>query len=142
MSNKGVLTKILAIAGTLLVWFPLLAPILFSTSRLAEGGVFHFDYLMPAELFLAAFLGGGLLFWAALRARSHIKIFRWGLVIAVVALAGSQGLAVASGLATGEIGRDTVWWIIVLILLAVYVLALLGMGIGGITLLRELFRKK
>ena len=141
MFTKGILTKILAISGIILVWFPLLAPILFSALRLARGGDFRFDYLMPAELFPAALLGGGLLLWAALRARSYRKIIGWGVGIAVVTLVGSQGLAVVSGLASGEIGRDTIWWIIVLTLLAVYVLALLGMGIGGIFLLRGLFRK-
>jgi hypothetical protein len=51
MEKKNKLTKILAIAGTLLVWFPILAPILFFVPGMMRRRMFHFDYLMPAELF-------------------------------------------------------------------------------------------
>ena len=70
MENKGVLTKILAIAGTVLVWLPILAPILFTTIRFIQRHMFRFDYLMSAELFPAVLVGGGILLWAALRAHS------------------------------------------------------------------------
>ena len=33
--------------------------------------MFRFDYLMPVELFPAALIGGGLLVWVSLRARSR-----------------------------------------------------------------------
>jgi hypothetical protein len=53
-------TKFLAIAGAVLVWFPLLAPVLFWIPRLVRGGmfIFRFDYLIPAELFPFTLLGG------------------------------------------------------------------------------------
>ena len=66
--KRGVFTKILAIAGTVLVWIPLLAPVLFSMIFSVKSGMFRMDYLMPAELFYFALLGGVLLLWAALRA--------------------------------------------------------------------------
>lgn len=44
-------TKALAIAGTLLVWLPVLAPLVFSVVRLFNRQKFLLDFLMPAELF-------------------------------------------------------------------------------------------
>ena len=61
MKKKNLFTKILAIAGTVLVWFPILAPFLLSVAVIFTNHVFRFDYLMPAELFPFALVGGGLL---------------------------------------------------------------------------------
>jgi hypothetical protein len=61
MEKRDAFTKVLAIVGTVLVWFPILAPVLLSVVVLIKGRVFHFDYLMPAELFPAILVGGGLL---------------------------------------------------------------------------------
>ena len=140
MENKGVLTKILAIVGTVLVWFPILAPILLSTILFIQRQIFRFDYLMPAELGLFAFGGGILLLVAAIRARSHVKLIGWGLGIAFVMVVGGQALAVVTGLASGET-EPTGWqWILVLGSLAAYSLAIVAIGIGGILLLRDLFK--
>jgi hypothetical protein len=73
MEKKNVLTKILTIVGTVFVWFPILAPILASATFFIEVRRLRLDYLMPAELFMFFFVGGGLLIWAALRARLHLK---------------------------------------------------------------------
>ena len=70
MKTHNRLTKLLAIVGTLLVWFPILAPIVVTLAYFFISGLFRFDYLMPAELFLAVIIGGGLLIWAAFRART------------------------------------------------------------------------
>jgi hypothetical protein len=140
MEKKGAFTKILTIAGTALVWFPILAPILFSAVVLIRERIFQFDYLMPAELFPAVLVGGGLLVWAALRARSRRGIIGWGLVAAAVLLMGGQALAVATGLASGETGRESVWFTIVLAAMAVYSAAVVVTGVGGVLLLRDLFK--
>ncbi len=142
MEKKGVFTKILGIVGTVLVWFPLLAPVLFAvvTFIRRRGRMFRFDYLMPAELFPAALVGGGLLIWAALRARSRQKLVGWGLGIAVGSLVGGQALAVVTGLASGEMEMAGWPWALVLASLAVYVLALIAIGVGGVLLLRDLFK--
>jgi len=140
MENKGVLTKILAVAGTVSVWLPILAPILFSTILFIQRQIFRFDYLMPAELGLFAFGGGILLLVAAIRARSHVKLIAWGLGIALITVVGGQTLAVVTGLADGttEIGG---WqWMLVLGSLVVYSLAVVAIGVGGILLLRDLFK--
>lgn len=140
MDKKGVLNKTLAIVGTALVWLPLLAPVLFSLIVLATRLVFRFDYLMPAELFPVALVGGGLLLWAALRARSRWGLIGWGLGNVVVLLVGGQALAVVTGLASGAIEPTGVWWVLVLASIAGYSLALAVMGVGGALLLRNLFK--
>jgi hypothetical protein len=140
MKNKGVFTKTLAIAGTVLVWFSLLAPVVFLLGGILTRGMFRFDYLMPAELFPSSLAGGVLLFWAALRARVHRGLIGWGLGGAIGLLAGSQVLAVVTGLASGETGPTGWAWAIVLAALIGYTLALIATGVGGVLLLRDLFK--
>jgi hypothetical protein len=140
MEKKGTLTKILAVAGTALVWLPILAPIFFSTIVFMQERIFRFDYLMPAELGLFAFGGGILLLVAAIRARSHIKLIGWGLGIAFVMVVGGQALAVVTGLADGSTEIGGWQWALVLGSLILYTLAIIGVGIGGILLLRDLFK--
>ena len=140
MENKGALTKGLVITGTVLVWLPILAPILLSAVSLTIDGIFRFDYLMPAELGLFAFGGGILLLVAAIRTHSHMKLIGWGLGIAFVMILGGQALAVATGLADGSTAIGGWQWILVLSSLAIYVLAIVDVGIGGILLLRDLFK--
>jgi hypothetical protein len=142
MPKKDVLTKILAIIGALLACLPVLAPILFSVATIATRLVFRFDYLMPAELFPLALIGGGLLTWAALRARSRLKLVALALGIALVFLVGSQALAVVTGLASGETEPVGLPWIMTLAMIGVYTLAVIAIGVGGILLLRDIFRQK
>lgn len=140
MSKKDGLTQLLAIAGAALVWFPILTPAVLSAVSLVTRPVFRFDYLMPAELFPVALPGGGLLLWAALRARARRGLIGWGLAIAIVALVGGQALAVVTGLASGAAEPAGVWWALVLGAIAVYTLALVVLGLAGIRLLRDLFK--
>lgn len=140
MPKKGILTQLLAIAGAALVWLPILTPVVLSAVSLITRPVFRFDFLMSAELFPAALLGGGLLIWAALRARARRGLIGWAFGVAVVALVGGQALAVVTGLASGATEPVGVWWALVLGSIAVYILALVIMGIAGILLLRDLFK--
>ena len=142
MENKGTFTKVLAIAGTVLVWLPILAPILLSAISLATDGIFRFDYLMPAELGLFAFGGGILLLVAAIRTHLHKKLIGWGLVIAFVMVVGGQALAVVTGLASGAAEPVSWRWVLVLGSLVLYTLAIVDVGVGGILLLRDLFKSQ
>ena len=140
MQRKDALTKVLAIAGTVLVWFPILATVVLSVAGSIGDRVFRFDYLMPAKLFPAALIGGGLLVWAALRARSRRGLIGWGLGVAVGLLVGGQVFAVATGLASGDT-EPTGWrWALVVSSLGLYALALVVMGTGGVLLARDLFK--
>ena len=132
MKTTNTLTKVLAISGTVLVWLTLLSPFILWLLFSAWRGSFsfrYFDYLMPAELFLVVLVGGLLLVWAALRARRYRLLIGCSLGLAVLALVGGQGLAVLTGLASGEIGQDSWQWGLVLATLG-GVLAGAG-GIGG-----------
>ena len=137
---KSVLTKILAIEGTALVWLPILAPVLLSVAVIIEERMFRFDYLMPAELFPAALAGGCTLTWAALRAHSRRSLIGWGFGTAVGLLVGGQVLAVVTGLASGETEPAGWWWALVLASIVGYSLALVVTGVGGVLLLRDVFK--
>jgi len=139
--KKDVLTKILAIGGTVLTWLPLLTPLVLAFFALATRGRFMFDFLIPAELFIVELAGGLLLLWAALRVGSQKKWIGWSLAAAVVLLFAGQGLAVGTGLASGAIEPAGPWFILVLGSFILFDLALVAVGVGGILLLRDLFRK-
>jgi hypothetical protein len=141
MGNKSVATKMLAIAGTVLIWFPLLAPLLLAFIALFTGRGFLLDYLMPAEVFPLALAGGVLLLLAALRLRYQRMLVGGSLAVAVGMWFGFQMIAEATGLASGETEMGGWQSALVLAGLAVYILALVVIGVGGVLLLRELFRR-
>jgi len=137
MDRKGVLTRVLAVVGTILAWIPILFAALTSIVGTISSRMFRFDYLMPAELFPIAFVGALLLLWAARRARSHQKLIGWGFGSAIAFLGGGQLYAVVSGLASGAT-EPTGWvWALVMSLVALYSLALIEIGIAGILLVRK-----
>ena len=133
MEKKDTFSKILAILGTVLVWIPVIAPVVFGFVSLGMDGVYRFDYLMPAELGILAFVGGALLFWAALRAKLQRGIVAWGLGIA----AGS----IAILMSFGDVEPGSLEWAIVIGLLIAYSLSIVVMGIGGILLWRDVYKK-
>lgn len=141
MGKKDIFSKILAIVGAVLVWLPLLAPVLTSIPGSLRARMFRMDYLMPAEMFPIALAGAALLLWAAIRARSRIKIIAWGLGVAVALLVGGQALAVVTGLASGETEPGGLAMVLVIASLAIYILALITIGVGGALLLRDLFKR-
>jgi hypothetical protein len=140
MKNNSLLTRTLAILGTMLVLFPLLAPVVLSVARLIQARRFLFDYLMPAEFFPLVLIGGFLLLLAAIRMRKYHGLIGWGLGGAVLLLAGSQGLAIATGLASGRTTPGGWQWALVLAGLVAYILAVIVTAIGGVLLLRYLFK--
>jgi len=140
MEKKNGLTKFLAIAGSVLVWFPILAPVVLAFTSLIANGKFLLDYLMPAELFPSILLGGALLIWAAIRARRRRKLIGWSIASAVVFLFGAQGLAVLTGLASGE-NAATGWRIAVVFGgLMLFILSVIVIGVGGVLLIRDLYK--
>jgi hypothetical protein len=142
MNRKWSVTKTLAAMGTVLVWLPILVPIVISLTRLISVRHFNLDYLMPAELFPVVFFGGVLLVWAAVRARSHLALIAWALIVAAIMLFGGQALAVATGLASGETEPGGLGWALVVATLAIYSLAVIAMGAGGILLIRDLWKPR
>jgi hypothetical protein len=142
MEQRDGLTKLLAVAGTALAWIPMLAPTAITAVFFLQTGLLRFDYLMPAELFLSALGGGCLLFWASLRAHSHQRFIGWSLAAAVAFLAGSQGSAMITGLASGATEPAGGPLALVILLLIGYLLAVFMIGVGGWLLLRIVFSGK
>jgi hypothetical protein len=142
IGKKDPFTKGLAITGTILIWLPIVLPIFFSSIFLVERGLFRFDYLMPAEFFFFALMGGALLIWAAVRAKSKQLMIGWSIGFAVFTLVSMQGLAVVSGLASGRTEPHGFWLVIVMLLLVLYNLSLILCGIAAILLLRDLFKRQ
>jgi len=140
MNKTGMLTKALAVVGALLVWFPIVATVVVTVAGWIMDRVFRLDYLMPAELAPAAFVGGGLLLWAALRAHSRRGLIGWGLGLMLAMLVGGQVLAVVTGLASGAIEPAGWVWVLVIASLAAYTLAIVEIGTAGVLLVRDVFR--
>jgi hypothetical protein len=83
-----------------------------------------------------------LLLWAAIRAHSRRAVIGGGLGAAVGLLVAGQVLAVVTGLASGA-AEPTGWrWALVVGSLIAYILALIAVGVGGILLLKDLYRPK
>ena len=138
MKKFDLLSYVLGIVGTALIWFPLLAPVVLGLTTLIYDGIFRFDYLIPMEVFPSVLLGGILLVWAARRLHSHLPLLGWSFGIAVALFFGTQLLAVVTGLASGE--NEAVGWRVWLVMsgLVGYILALLVMAAGGLLLIRDL----
>jgi hypothetical protein len=141
MGKKDILTKILTIAGLVLVWFTILAPVILAIISLVSGHGFRFDYLMPAELFIVALVGGLLLLWATLRVRLFMKWIQWAFGIAFITLLGGMTLAEVTGLASGKSGSEG-WLPIAIGLIIAYDLALVALGIGSWNLCRDLIKNE
>lgn len=138
MEKPGVLTRGLALVGATLAWLPFLAPIGLSFVQLARIGELQVDYLMPAELFPAAFLGGVLLLLAAIRARSHRSPIAWSLAAAICLLIACMVLAQVTGLASGD--SEAQGWRLGLVAgsFVAYTLALVVLAVSGASLVRAL----
>ena len=138
---KTILSKIFALAGTILLW----APIAFMFVTAAVGSIavkqLRFDYLMLAELFFLVAGGLLLLLVASILSRHFIKWFAWGSAAALAAFAGGQLIAIATGLASGSIEPTGLPVTIVIISIVVYNLFVVALAVLGIVLVRRLFRK-
>jgi hypothetical protein len=138
--KRDLLTRLLAAVGTVLADLPILATLLFGLLRFTSARILRIDFLMPAELFPAAVVGGGLLTWAAYRAGTRRGLIVWSFGLCIALLFGGQVIAVASGLASGEAEPVGLPWAMVMTSLAGYVAALAALGVGGILLTCDLFR--
>lgn len=136
MKKKEVFIKIILIIGTVLVWLPILAPVLLSVYSGIKERMFLFDYLMPIELFTSALVGGGLILWAALWARARRRLISWCFGIMLVLRIGVDviGLALRESTLTG-------WWTSLLYTsIVAYSIIIVVIGVGGVLLLVDIFK--
>ncbi len=139
--KKDALTKALAIAGTVLLWFPIVATLGLSLFGSIRSGMFRFDWLIPAELFTVVLVGGALLLWAAIRAHARRGLVGWGIGVAVGLLLGGQLVAEVTGLASGDIEPTSWAAAAVAAAVVVYSAAVVELGVTGVLLVRDLFRR-
>ena len=119
--------RVLAIAGTALVWLALLAPL-----------VRPIWVLVQRAVFTMGLAGGGLLLWAALRSGVHRRLTCISLGLAAVSYALGRALTGAFG--TGETSAlitDGARGTLVLAAFVTHLLALIALGVGGILLVRS-----
>jgi uncharacterized BrkB/YihY/UPF0761 family membrane protein len=80
-------------------------------------------------------LGSNLLVWAALRTKQWRGILGGSFAAAIILLMASQGLAVVTGLATGETSPGGWQSTVVIAFIILYILAVICMGLGGFSCL-------
>ena len=134
MKTNTVFTKVLIVVGCILVWIPVLLPFVFAFSRLLGAGKFMLDYLIPAELAPVCLVGGLLLIWAAILAKTGKKLVIWSSAAAIFFLVISQLAAVWLGLASGRVDEGTWQMKVVVGLLLLYwaALAMLDIAVIGL----------
>ncbi len=139
MKKNLLAVRILAIIGTVLVWFPILATLVTGIIGSIYMKAARVDYLMPAELFPFVGAGSLMLIIAALLARSQRKWILWSFAAMILTLVGGQVVAMVSGLPSGRIEPEGFWWGVVLGSIILYILTIIAMGIGGILLIKSAF---
>ncbi|NCU31443.1 MAG: hypothetical protein EOM23_00585 [Candidatus Moranbacteria bacterium] len=137
--KKSALSKVFAIAGTVLLIAPILFLLVISVVGSIADNRILFDYLMLAELFPIVALGLVLLFLASMLSRTLSKWIGWCSAAALILLAGAQMFATASGLATGALSMDSIAFVIVVCAIALYNLLIVTIAVLGILLIKRLF---
>ena len=141
MEKGARFTRILAIIGSMLLWLPLAAPVVFALAYFFGSGKLMLDFLLPFEVFPLVLLGSGMLIWAAFRSKLRIKHIVWAFAAAILLMALGLVLAQVSGLASGRIEPGGTWNKLVMALLVAADIALVVTAVGGILLVRELLKK-
>ncbi len=141
MKNNPILMKIFAALGSALILLPILFTIITGIAGTISSKSLRLDYLMPAELFPAVIIGTILLFIVALKIRKFQRLIGFAALAMVFFLFGGQGIAVASGLASGEIPNTGFYWILVISFIAAYDFIVLGLCIVSLLIVKQVFKK-
>jgi hypothetical protein len=142
MERSKFWTKVIATCGSVLIWLPLAAPLVLGLIVTITDGKFIFDYLMPGEMFPVLFVGAGLAIWAALRTKQYVKGISWSVGAAILFLLASQGTAMLTGLANGQVSADGWQWVLTLSIYICFLLASVTLGIFSLLLTIRVFKKK
>lgn len=138
MKKKVRLLRILVYIGAACIWLPLITPLIFSIIHLFMTGSLMIDYLMPAELLPMVLVGGVLFTYIAFRIRSHrliISLSAAGTVLLFLAISVAASL---TGLASGANEPEGWRLFLVMSLLAGYIIDVIVLGLGGISLIKHM----
>jgi hypothetical protein len=143
MGKKLLLSKILAIAATVLLLFPILFMLFTGVVGSIQRIQLLMDYMLPAELGFAVIAGAIGLLVAAILAKKYVKCVVWTLVATVVLIAGCTGLAAASGLASGRVSETEIPGVLAVVMgsLIAYDVAVTLLGVLALLLTIALFKK-
>lgn len=131
-------SKILIIAGLLLLLLPVLFPLVLAIVALIQHHQFLFDFLMPTELYPAVLIGAVLIFITAFRLRWRVKVMGiLALSLILLPLIG-QLAAFATGLAHGDTEIGSSAFYLVSGVFVLYDVAILIFGVLGILLMGAL----
>lgn len=119
---------------------PIVVTVVLSVAASLDSGMPLIDWLMPAELFPPALVGGLLLIWAASRVHRRLWPIAGTLAFMVMMLVGGQVLAVVSGLADGSLQPGGWQWAAVVASIVLYTAALLVLTVLGCLLARDVWR--
>lgn len=139
MKRGLALARALAVLGTVLVWIPVVAPFVFTRWSQLGSEQFNFDWLMPAELGPAVFLGGALLLAGALLTHHRRALVGWGLGVALASVVIGAVLTTATGLASGATDPEGILWLALIGPIAVFAGSAVFLGVAGILLTKDLF---
>jgi len=142
MKNNLSFFKILSIIGLILVWIPIIFPIILSIVKLVKSGRFLLDFLIPAEMFIIVLVGSALLLLVAWKIKYNVKAIGFGLITTVVLLFGSQILATITGLASGEMEPKGGIFALVVGGIVLYDLIVIEIGVAGLYLVNKLIKLK
>ncbi len=138
MDKKDTFSKILTICGTSIVLIPIIIqPVLYPKSL----GEALFHYFLSMEFIGIVLAGGLLLFWAALRTKQCRGMIGWSLLVEVILLPTWLFVISFAGLVftINENHDGSILSTGLIIISALYILAVVLTGIGGIRLLRKLY---
>jgi hypothetical protein len=125
------------ISGEVLAGFPILAALVFSAIGSVASKRFLLDWFMPADLFMMALPGGGLLLLGAFLIKRRRAVIGATLGACVASLGGGQVYAMASGIAEGIVQPGKVAEFLLLGSVALYTIFLATLVVLGAFLIGD-----
>lgn len=139
--TRSIIARVLAVAGAVLIAFPLVAPVGLALISLAAGAGFRLDFLMPGELFFLIAAGGVLAFVASVIARRLSVLIGVLTGASAVLLAATVWVAAGVGMASGATAAADWPSVLVMSMYALFVGATVALLVVTLVLVRGLFRR-
>jgi hypothetical protein len=142
MEKNRLFPRIFAVAGTVLLLFPILFMLVTGVVGSIQSGQILCDYMLPAELGIVVIVGAAILLVAAILSKKFIKPIAWTIGATIVLIVTCTGLAAASGLASGRVSETDVPGVLAVVIgsLIAYDVAVAVLGVLGIFLTIALFK--
>jgi FtsH-binding integral membrane protein len=141
MKNKEVISKVLALVGTVLVLFPVLFMLTTSLFGSLGSGQFQMDFLLPGELGFLILLGAGLLLWSAWPSKPDRKRILFWIVAALASLVVGIAVAVISGANNNPENPTGILLYTLAAFFILYDLSTVEIGVAGILHIVKLFKR-